>query len=154
MTRQHKVGLLDVNVLIALIDPAHEFHGSAHHWFKRNRHNGWATCPITENGTLRIMGKPGYPFPGLTVNRVRGILAELVHVEGHRFWPDSFSMLDANRIDLADAGSKQLTALYLMGLAATNGGRLVTFDRTIRWRSVTGCREDNLEVLPGNSTEN
>jgi uncharacterized protein len=50
--RQYKVSLLDVNVLIALIDPAHEFHGSAHAWFKRNRQNGWATCPITENGVF------------------------------------------------------------------------------------------------------
>lgn len=132
MTRQHKVALLDVNVLIALIDPAHEFHGAAHAWFKRNRHHGWAACPITENGCLRIMGKPGYPFPGLTVDRVRGILPELVLVEGHRFWPDSFSLLDANRINLSDAGSKQLTDLYLMGLAATHGERLATFDRTIR----------------------
>jgi uncharacterized protein len=154
MTRQHKVSLLDVNVLIALIDPAHEFHGSAHHWFKRNRHNGWATCPITENGCLRIMGKPGYPFPGLTVNRVRGILAELVQVEGHRFWPDSFSMLDASRINFADGGSKQLTDLYLIGLANTHGGRLATFNQKIRWSSVTGCRPDDLEVLPGSSTEN
>jgi predicted nucleic acid-binding protein len=111
-TRQHKVSLPDVNVLIALIDPAHEFHGSAHAWFKRNRQNGWATCPITENGCLRIMSKPGYPFPGLTVNRVRGILAELVQVEGHHFWPDLFSMLEANRFNLAEAGPKHLTNLY------------------------------------------
>jgi uncharacterized protein len=95
------------------------------------------------------MGKPGYPFPGLTVNRVRGILAELVQVEGHRFWPDSFSMLEANRVNLAEAGSRQLTDLYLVGLATAFGGRLVTFDRTVRWRIVTGCRPDNLEVLPG-----
>ena len=144
---QHKVGLLDVNILIALIDPAHEFHSAAHAWFKRNRHHGWATCPITENGCVRIMGKPGYPFPGLTVNRVRGILVELVQVEGHRFWPDSFSMLDANRVDLTDAGSRQITDLYLVGLARACGGRLVTFDRTIRWRTVTGCRADEVEVL-------
>jgi toxin-antitoxin system PIN domain toxin len=146
-TQQRKVGLLDVNVLIALIDPAHEFHGSAHVWFKRNRHAGWATCPITENGCLRIMGKPGYPFPGLTVNRVRRILAELVQVEGHRFWPDSFSMLEANRVNLAEAGSRQLTDLYLVGLATAFGGRLVTFDRTIRWRAVIGCGPDDLEIL-------
>src|SRR5580700_7384045 len=143
MTRQRKVSLLDVNVLIALIDPAHEFHGAAHAWFKRNRHNGWATCPITENGCLRIMGKPGYPFPGLTVDRVRGILSELVQVEGHRFWPDSFSMLEASRFNLADAGSKQLTDLYLVGLAISFDGRLATFDRTIRWRAVTGCKPDD-----------
>jgi hypothetical protein len=153
-TRQNKVSLLDVNVLIALIDPAHEFHGSAHAWFKRKRQNGWATCPITENGCLRIMSKPGYPFPGLTVNRVRSILAELVQVEGHRFWPDSFSMLEANRFNLAKAGPKQVTDLYLLGLATTSGGRLVTFDRSIRWQAVTGCRPDVLEVLPGSPSEN
>jgi hypothetical protein len=144
-----KPGLLDVNVLIALIDPAHEFHASAHDWFKRNRQKGWATCPITENGCLRIMGKPGYPFPGLTVNRIREILAELVQLEGHQFWPASLSMLEANRFDLTEVSPKHLTDLYLLSLARTFGGRLVTFDRTIRWQWVTGCGSDDLEVLPG-----
>jgi toxin-antitoxin system PIN domain toxin len=154
MTQPPKVGLLDVNVLIALIDPAHEFHAAAHAWFKRNRHHGWATCPITENGCLRIMSKPGYPFPGLTVSLVRGILAELVQVEGRRFWPDSVSVLEAGKFNLSGAGSKQLTDLYLLGLAASFGGRLVTFDRSIQWRTVTGCKADNLEVLTGASNEN
>jgi toxin-antitoxin system PIN domain toxin len=151
---QDKVGLLDVNVLIALIDPAHEFHDSAHAWFKGNRRNGWATCPITENGCLRIMSKAGYPFPGLGVDRIRVILAELVQLEGHHFWPDSFSMLEANRFELGEAGPRHVTDLYLVGLAITFGGRLVTFDRTIPWRAVTGCEADDLEVLPGSVTEN
>jgi hypothetical protein len=152
--RQRKIGLLDVNVLIALIDPAHEFHDSAHAWFKRSRQSGWATCPITENGCLRIMGSPGYPFPGLTINRIRGILAELVQLEGHRFWPDSFSILESSRINLAEAGSRQLRELYLVGLATAFGGRLVTFDQTIRWRAVTGCTPDDLEVLGDRPAEN
>jgi uncharacterized protein len=142
-----KPGLLDVNVLIALIDPAHEFHASAHEWFKRNRRNGWATCPITENGCLRIMSKPAYPFPGLTVSLVRGILAELTRVEGHQFWPASFSILESARFDFTGTGPKQLTDLYLLGLAKTFAGRLVTFDRTIRWQTVNGCGPDDLEVL-------
>jgi toxin-antitoxin system PIN domain toxin len=142
-----KPGLLDINVLIALIDPAHEFHASAHRWFKDNRKNGWATCPITENGCLRIMSNPGYPFPGLTVDRVRTILTELVRVEGHRFWPDSVSMLEAGRFDLAEAGSKLVTDLYLLGLAVSFSGRLVTFDRSIRRQAVAGFEAANLEVL-------
>jgi toxin-antitoxin system PIN domain toxin len=142
-------GLLDVNVLIALIDPAHEFHEAAHVWFKANRQNGWATCPITENGCLRIMSKPGYPFPGLTVDRVRGILSELVRLDGHCFWPDSVSILHEDRFKLNRATPKQLTDLYLLALAVTQGGRLVTFDRTIPWQTVMGCNADNLEVLPG-----
>jgi|SRR5665213_338735 len=132
-TLRRKPGLPDVNVLIALIDPAHEFHA----------------CPITENGCLRILSKPGYPFPDLTVARVRDILAELAVAEGHRFWPDSVSLLEANRFDLAMAGTKNLTDLYLPRLAAASGGRLITFDRTIRRQWVTGCGPDNLEVLPG-----
>ena len=144
-----KPGLLDVNVLIALMDPAHEFHAPAHTWFQRNRRYGWATCPITENGCLRILSKPGYPFPGLTVARVRDMLTEFAGAEDHRFWPDSISTLEANRFDLAGAGPKNVTDLYLLRLAAAFKGRLVTFDRTIRWQRVTGCGPDDLEVLPG-----
>lgn len=142
-----KPGLLDVNVLIALMDPAHEFHATAHEWFKRNRRNGWATCPVTENGCLRIMSKPAYPFPGLTVRLVHGILAELTQVEGHQFWPDSVSILESARFDFTDIGPKQLTDLYLLSLAKTFAGRLVTFDRNIRWQVVTGCDAADLEVL-------
>ena len=142
-----KPGLLDVNVLIALIDPAHVFHASAHAWFARNRKFGWATCPITENGCLRILSKPGYPFPGLTVELVRDILAQMAEVEGHRFWPDSVSILEAGRFDLAEAGPKILTDLYLLRLAAAYEGRLITFDRTVHWQWVGGCGEDDLEIL-------
>jgi toxin-antitoxin system PIN domain toxin len=144
-----KPGLLDINVLISLIDPAHQFHASAHTWFKSRRSQGWATCPITENGCLRIMSNPGYPFPGLTVERVRGILTELVRVEGHRFWPDSLSFLEPKRFDLAKTGPKHLTDLYLLSLAISNGGCLVTFDRSIPGQAIAGFRPDHMDVLTG-----
>jgi uncharacterized protein len=144
---RRKPGLLDINVLIALIDPAHEFHALAHLWFEHNQRFGWATCPITENGCLRILSQPGYPYAGLTVARVRDILAELAGVEGHRFWPDSVSILEENRFDLSAAGPKILTDVYLLRLAVAFEGRLITFDRTIRWQWVTGCGPDDLEVL-------
>jgi toxin-antitoxin system PIN domain toxin len=146
-----KPGLLDINFLIALIDPAHQFHASAHTWFKFHRSHGWATCPITENGCLRIMSNPGYPFPGLTVERVRGILTELVRIEGHRFWPDSLSFLQPKRFDLTQIGPKHLTDVYLLSLAASNGGRLITFDRTIPGQAITGFQPDDVEVLTGES---
>ena len=142
-----KPGLLDVNVLIALIDPAHEFHAAAHVWFRRNKQYGWATCPITENGCLRILSKPGYALPGLTVPLVRDVLVRLAGSEGHRFWPDSVSILEANRFELAGAGPKNLTDLYLLRLATSFDGRLITFDRTIRWQWVIGSGPEDLEVL-------
>jgi hypothetical protein len=143
-----KPALLDVNVLIALIDPAHEFHAQAHFWFARNRKHGWSTCPITENGCLRILSSPGYPLTGLTVEQVREILTQLVAVEGHRFWPDSVTFLEKGRFDFAGAAAKNLTDLYLLRLALAFHGRFVTFDRTIRWQRVTGCDVGDLELLP------
>jgi toxin-antitoxin system PIN domain toxin len=139
--------LLDVNVLIALIDPSHEFHDPAHEWFAGNRRFGWATCPITENACLRILSRPAYPYLGLTADEIRGILTKFCDHEGHSFWPDSVSLLDSSRFDLAGAGSKDLTDLYLLGVAAARKGRLATFDRKIRWKSVTGVRADALEVI-------
>jgi len=47
--------LLDINVIIALLDRGHVMHGAARHWMERELHHGWATCPITQNGVLRIM---------------------------------------------------------------------------------------------------
>jgi uncharacterized protein len=38
--------LLDVNVLVALLDPAHLHHDAAHAWFEVKREGGWATCPF------------------------------------------------------------------------------------------------------------
>jgi toxin-antitoxin system PIN domain toxin len=142
-----KPALLDVNVLIALIDPAHEFHTPAHAWFRRNRRHGWATCPITQNGCVRIMSKPGYPFPGLTADRVRGILLELTGVAGHVFWHDSISILDKARFRLAGTGPKDVTDIYLLGLAVANSGRLATLDRSISHDHVIGCEPGAVELI-------
>lgn len=139
--------LLDVNVLIALIDPEHQFHARAHEWFGQNRRYGWATCAITQNGCMRVMSSPGYPFPGLTPARVRDILSELTRLNGHTYWAASTSMLDASRFDLAGVAGKHLTDLYLLGVAAEFGGRLVTFDRAVSWQRVIGCGPDSVAVL-------
>lgn len=139
--------LLDVNVLIALIDPAHEFHEAAHEWFGRNRQHGWATCPMTENACLRILSKPAYPWVGLTVDAIRRILAELCASDDHRFWPDSVSMLDGTRFDIAQAAPKNLTDIYLLGVAKAHGGRSVTFVRGIRWECVNTAVADSIELL-------
>jgi uncharacterized protein len=139
--------LLDVNFLIALMDPEHEFHAAAHVWFQQQRHFGWATCPITENGCLRILSRPGYPVQGLTATRVRDMMTEFVGLEGHRFWPDSVSILEPDRFDLQSARSNAITDLYLLSLAVANRGRLVTFDQRIHWEWVRGSAPGNLEIV-------
>jgi predicted nucleic acid-binding protein len=62
------VTLLDVNVLVALFDPVHVHHEAAHKWFGQNRKSGWATCPLTENGMVRVLSNPAYPGRRTTVH--------------------------------------------------------------------------------------
>ena len=142
-----KPGLLDVNVLISLIDPAHEFHDPVHVWFQRNRKYGWATCLITENGCVRVMSKSAYPNGGITPSQVREVLAVFGTADDHLFWPDALSLLDSGLFNLNEAGPKNITDAYLLGLARFRGGRLVTFDRKIRPQWVTGAGDSDLELI-------
>ncbi|WP_197458413.1 hypothetical protein [Brevundimonas sp. GW460-12-10-14-LB2] len=85
------IALLDVSVLIALIDPAHTEHLTAHAWFAREHQAGWATCPLTENGALRILSNPKYPNSPGAPAQVLPALHSLLSQPGHAFWPDGIS---------------------------------------------------------------
>ena len=124
--------LLDVNVLIALIDPAHVSHDRAHAWFARSGQKAWATCPLTENGVLRVVGHARYAnSPGTPAAVARVMKALLAH-PGHEFWPDSLSLLDRRSVRAERLlESSQVTDCYLLALAAARGGRLATFDRQL-----------------------
>lgn len=126
--------LLDVNVLIALLDAEHVHHAAARRWLTKNIAFGWATCPITQNGCLRVMAHPAYPNQ-VAASAVAQRLRDAAATDHHRFWPDNFSLLTPGSIDWDRAiGHKQITDLYLLALAATHGGRLVTFDtRVAHW---------------------
>lgn len=122
--------LLDVNVLIALIDPTHVQHDRAHDWFAARGKQAWATCPLTENGVLRIVGHARYPNSPGTPAAVAELVAILRAVGGHEFWPDDVTLFDNQRIDsarLLDSG--QVTDSYLLALAVAHSGQLTTFDR-------------------------
>jgi hypothetical protein len=138
--------LLDVNVLIALIDPAHVQHDRAHDWFAAKGKKAWATCPLTENGVLRIVGHPRYPSSPGTPAAVAELMAILLALGGHEFWPDDLSLLDQKRIDsarLLDSG--QVTDSYLLALARAHNGELATFDRHL----VTDAVIDGARALHG-----
>ncbi|MBV9491965.1 MAG: VapC toxin family PIN domain ribonuclease [Verrucomicrobia bacterium] len=139
--------LLDINVLLALCDEAHEFHEAAWVWFAPRRAAGWATCPLTENGFLRILGHPAHPARLGSLGAAREILAGLCQGQGHRFWPDEVSILDRTQFpELAAVTSKALTDLYLVGLAALKKARFATFDRRVNASVVTGGPQA-LEVI-------
>jgi uncharacterized protein len=141
--------LLDVNVVIALLDPDHAFHERAHAWWAAQAKSGWASCPIVENGVVRIMSNPGYSqgarfTPGDLISRLRTFAAQT----DHEFWPDDVSLRDgklfaAGRIH----GSRQITDLYLLALASNHAGRLATFDQGIPISALSGAKTDSLCVI-------
>lgn len=129
--------LLDVNVLIALIDPGHVAHDDAHAWFSSVGNAAWATCPITENGVIRIVGSPRYPNSPGSPSVVAAIVATLRALPGHVFWPDDVSLVGAGDVDLTKLmTSAQVTDTYLLALAKAHGGRLATFDRKLSTAAV------------------
>jgi len=139
--------LLDVNVLIALLDAGHLHHSRAMKWLRENVAGGWASCPLTQNGAIRIMSNPSYPGaqpPAV----VAGRLAEAAATEWHEFWPDGISLLENNLLRWERVlGSRQITDFYLLGLAVRHGGRFVTLDRKIDVFTVTNAEPGHLVIL-------
>ena len=139
--------LFDVNVLIALLDQAHPHHDAALSWLKANIKHGWASCPITQNGCIRIMSQPSYPGarpPAQIIERLRDALGHAAHA----FWPDDTSIIDTDSVDATRIhGARQITDTYLLALALRHGGRLVTFDAGIALAAVHGAQSKHLVTL-------
>ena len=139
--------LLDVNVLIALLDAEHLHHEAARAWLRSNIRHGWATCPITQNGCLRIMAQPAYPNP-LPVAKVAERLAEAMATSGHEFWPDDVSLLGAGVVDWSRViGPRQITDIYLLAMCVQREGRFVTFDARVSPSAVVGAGVEHLCVM-------
>lgn len=131
--------LLDTNVLIALIDPGHIQHDAAHEWFASRGKRSWATCPLTENGVLRIVGNASYPNSPGTPSAVAKLLTAFRALPGHIFWADDISLLDARKLDATRLlSSAQITDSYLLALACAHDGKLATFDRRLVADAVHG----------------
>ena len=126
------MNLLDVNLLVALCDEDHLHHLPAAEWFRDRRADGWATCPLTENGFLRVMGHREYPGGPGSPEGVRPLLQRLRSMPGNLFWEDSISPVDSCALpSLQGVTSKQLTDIYLLALAVHRGGSLATLDTRI-----------------------
>ena len=137
--------LLDVNVLIALFDSGHVHHDAAHDWFADNAAGGWATCPVTQAGFVRVLSAvaPDLYRPATLITHLRKFCSS----SAHQFWPDAIALTDPLVFDLSFASARHLTDVYLLGLARERGGRLATFDRTIPQKAVVGARRGMLEVI-------
>lgn len=142
------VALLDVNVLVALFFSDHVHHEIAHDWFADHRAHGWATCPLTENGFVRVACRQSSgetPMrPDYVVDHLRRFCAD----SHHEAWADDVSLADESLFaPRFIRGHQQITDIYLLGLARKRGGRLATFDATIPRQAIHGATASTLQVI-------
>lgn len=136
--------LLDVNALIALVDSAHVGHRAMQKWFTRHHRSGWATCPLTENGMVRVLSQAAYPSGQRTPAEAIQVLTALKTSfrDWYQFWADDVSIADDSVFASAlIAGTRQVTDVYLLGLAARHNGAMISFDRSLSWQAVVGGSE-------------
>lgn len=138
---------MDINVLVALLDAMHPHRARASDWFSVNGVYGWLTCPLTQNGCVRILSQPSYPR-SLSVAVAMERLENAVSTEYHQFIPDDVSLLDEARVNARRIlGHRQITDVYLLALAVAYDARLVTLDTRISRNAVRGANESHLVVI-------
>jgi uncharacterized protein len=123
------VALLDVNALVALAWDSHVHHATMRRWFAENGSSGWATCPITESGFVRVSSNPNVLPSPIGVDAARGVLAALCAAGAHAFLVDDVSITESDVPRIV--GHRQVTDAHLLTLARRRGARLVTFDAAL-----------------------
>jgi toxin-antitoxin system PIN domain toxin len=136
-----------MNKLEALLDQAHVHHVRARNWITSRARQGWASCPLTQNGFVRIISQPRYPQP-ITTAQAIGLLRTATSTTLHEFWPADITLLDATILDSSRLhGPRQLTDFYLLALAVKSGGCLATFDAAIPLSAVPGAGPQHLVLV-------
>ena len=124
--------LLDTNVLVSLFWPAHSQHNVTIDWFVANRSKGWATCPFTQAGFVRVVSNPAFSRDAVVPQEAVAILNQSAEAKDHLFWTDDLSLFEATRIcEKRLTGHQQVTDAYLLSLAIHHDGILVTFDQSV-----------------------
>jgi len=98
-------------------------------WFDINSSDGWATCPVTESGFVRVSSNPKVLPSPIGVAAAKGVLTALRAHPAHRFLNDDVSLSDSDMPPIA--GYRQVTDAHLLTLARRRSVRLVTFDSNI-----------------------
>ncbi len=143
-----RIALLDVNVLLALSNPKHTHHEIAHDWFADHHERGWATCAITQNGFIRVLSNTAARAGIFRPAEVVDLLRRFCSAKEHVFWPDEVSLTDSTLFNASlIRGYRQVSDVYLLGLAKKMGGYLVTFDGGIPLSAVIGATRNTIAVI-------
>ena len=140
--------LLDINVVLAIVDPGHQFHAAVHEWIAGSQDAGILTSPIVQLGVVRVLSQPRYPNSLGTAAQALALLRQFSAHPRHRFCADDVSLV-APRVLARESEltPSRLTDIYLLALAVRHGARLATFDRRIAVDAVVGGA-DAVALLP------
>ncbi len=132
--------LLDVNVLVALAWPSHQFHVVA---TKRLGipEQRWSTCAITELGFIRLSSNPAAVPTPVSPSAAAALLAEMVRDPLHTYLERLPQPTSSASIFAGALGHKQVTDVYLLAIVRRHRARLLTFDSRLR-------EFENVEVVP------
>ncbi len=143
-----KTALLDLNILTALLWPAHEHHEAAHGWFGARGSARWATCALTQLGFVRVVSNPAFSRDALSPIHALALLADNLSHANHEFWPEGLPVPTAIKTVAAGLqGYRQLTDAYLLVLAHRRKSVFATFDRGVRTMA-SGDLGESLEIVP------
>jgi len=142
-----------VNVLVALAWPNHVHHDTAAAWFRKARKAGWATCPATQAGFVRVSAN-ARAIPGAVSPRdAFGVLERITALPDHRFYTDDIDLSTSSLVFRERiVGYRQVTHAHLLAVAVRNGGRVATFDRGLLDLVPTGTDPDEAVVLLGTAS--
>ena len=140
--------LPDVNVLVALFDPAHLRHHAGHKWFSKRGKTPWATCPITVNGCFRVLCRLAALSSPTPSSDLAQQLRELLALPGRVSFSTQPELTDEARFDLTKiSGHNQCTDALLVAIAVQHQAKMLTFDRNIPWRAVRSASLEDIRLL-------
>jgi uncharacterized protein len=121
--------LLDVNVLLALAWPNHQFHAAAVRALETKR-SRWATCALTQLGFIRLSSNPavipGAKSPAECAALLEVMVSDPLHVYFDRLPPVTGATTCRGLL-----GHNQVTDAYLLHLAHGHHAVFMTFDRRL-----------------------
>jgi hypothetical protein len=144
------IALLDVNVLLSMLWPRHIFFQPASRWFAANRGRGWATCPISQAGFVRLYTQPAVTGMEISMADAIGLLQNNCKEPDHVFWPQDLAVTELlPEIRQRLVGHRQLSDAILLDLAIRKGGRLATLDRRVEKLLAPGSpHRGAIEIIP------
>jgi toxin-antitoxin system PIN domain toxin len=140
--------LLDVNLFIAILWPAHEHHHTALKWIKSRGKSKWASCPLTQLGVVRLLSNPAFSADALPMQQAVAVLKRNIDHPLHEFWLDSVAVTGfLAALAQHTQGYRYTTEAYLLGLAIRKKGRLATFDMSVKELASNAGKNSYVEVL-------